>query len=108
MPWSELVVVARFEIPTESMLLGCPEHKVRRNFSTNRVHLPSVCIRVNPLGANAKHELESVGKRPGLLEEKINTPFGRVTAKQWRYTGLKFKPVLYRRNLNRYRRTKAR
>jgi hypothetical protein len=30
------------------------------------------------------------------------------TAKQWRYAGLKLKPVLYRRNLNRNRRTKAR
>ena len=63
---------------------------------------------MNPLGANTKHELESIGRRPGLLEEKINAPFRRVTSKQRRDTCLKFQPLLNRRNLNRHRRTEAR
>src|ERR1700719_927885 len=63
---------------------------------------------MNPLGANPEHELRLVGKRPRFLEEKVDAPFGRVTAEQRRDPSLKFSPVLYRCSLNRDGGTKAR
>jgi len=63
---------------------------------------------MNPLGANPEHELHLVGKRPRFLEEKVDAPFGRVTAKQRRDSSFKFQPVLYRCSLNSDSGAKAR
>jgi len=63
---------------------------------------------MNPLGANPEHELDFVGKRPWFLEEKVDTPFGRMTAKQRCDSSLKFQPVLNRCDLDSDSGTKAR
>ena len=104
----EFVLVARFKIPAESVLSERPKHKVWCDFSRNGVHFDTVCVRMNPLGANPDHELHLVGNRPRLLEEKVYAPFGRVTAEQRRDPSLKFEPVLYRCGLNSDSGTKTR
>ena len=63
---------------------------------------------MNPLWANPQHELHFVGNSPGLLEQKIDAPFRRVTPKKWRNADLEFQPVLYRRHLDRDCGTEAR
>ena len=77
---SELVVVTRFEIPAEFVFSRRPKHKVWRDFDTSRVHLFAVCVRVNPFGANAKHEFHFERKSPRFFEEKVGAPFRRVAS----------------------------
>ena len=72
---SKFIVVARFEIPSESVLLGRPKHEVRGDFDTGGIRFPAVFVRVNPLRADSKHELEFRRNGPRLLEEKIGAPF---------------------------------
>src|ERR1700693_6308597 len=55
-----------------------------------------------------EHKLHFVGKRPRFLEEKVDAPFGRMTAKQGRDPCLKFQPVLYRCDLDSDSGAKAR
>jgi len=61
---------------------------------------------MNPLRTNPQHELHFVGDRPGLLKQKIDALFRRVTPEKWRNTSFEFKPVLDRRY--RDRRTEGR
>ena len=68
MPTPEVVLVARFEVPAESVLPRRPEHKVQNGFATDGVRCPSVRVGMNPLGANANHELCFWGQGPRFLE----------------------------------------
>jgi hypothetical protein len=63
---------------------------------------------MNPLRTNPQHELHFVGNRPGLLKQKIDAPFRRVTPEKWRDTSFEFKPVLDRRYLDRHCGTEGR
>jgi len=85
----KVVLVGRFEVPTQSVPGGGPEHKIQHDFTADGVRRHAVFPRVNPLRANPEHKLHFLGKGPRLLEQKISIPFSRVTAEERRDTGLK-------------------
>src|SRR5271167_1562431 len=62
----KVVFVTRFEVPTESMLRGGPEHKIQHDFTANRVRCHAVFRRMNPRRTNAQHELRFFRERPRL------------------------------------------
>lgn len=86
----ELVVVTGFEIPTDLVPPRRPKHEVCGELDADGVLLHSECVGMNSLRADAEHELRSVGQRPRLLEEKVDTPFRRVTAEKRGDTSFKF------------------
>ena len=106
--WSELVLIARLQIPPESMPFPRPKHKVRRQLNTQRIRFLPKRIRMNPLRPNAKHEFHFGRDRPRLLENQIGGPFRRMPPKQRRHPRLNLQPLLDRRKLHRDRRPKAR
>lgn len=98
---AEVVVVGRFEKPPEFTLPdGRPEHEIPHGFSGDGVRGHSVLSGMNPLRANAEHELYFLGERPWLLEEKVHIPFRGVTGEKRRNTAFNFEPVFYRGNFN--------
>ena len=100
MPSPKVVFVARFEVPTESMLRGGPEHKIQHDLTANGVRCHAVFCRMNPLRTNTQHEFRFFRERPRLLEQKVGVPFCRVKGEKRRNSRLKFQPVLYGRNFN--------
>src|SRR5580700_4933700 len=100
MPPPKVELVARFEIPTESMLRRGPEHKIQHAFSADGVRRHTVSRCMNPLRPNARHELRFFRECPRLLEQKVDLPFGRVTGEKRSNSRLKFQLVLYRRNFD--------
>jgi hypothetical protein len=101
MPPPKAVRVTWFEVPTESVLPGRPEHKIQHGFTADRVHCHAVFCSMNSLAANSQHELRFFRERPRHLEQKVGVPFCRVTSKKWRNSELKFQPVLYRCHFSR-------
>jgi hypothetical protein len=89
------------------MFFRRPEHEVWNDFTSNRIHFYSVCVRVNPFRPNPNHDFFRIRQRPGLFKQKVNTPFSGVTAKEWCNANFKFEPLLYRRNLDREGRPEA-
>ena len=61
MPSPKVVIVGGFEVPAESMLPRGPEHEIQRGFRGHRVRRHAVLSGMNPLRANAEHELCSFG-----------------------------------------------
>src|SRR5580700_10196455 len=104
----EVVLVAGFDVPPESMLRGGPEHKIQYGFTADRVRRHAKFFRMHPLGTNAYHKVHFFRERPRLLEEQVDIPFGRVPAEKRRDSRLKFQPLVYRRKFNRRRRAEAR
>lgn len=96
----EFVFVARFEKPTESMLGGRPEHEIHYHLPGDRVRCYTALPGMNPLRANAKHELHLLRERPGLFEKQVGAPFYGVAAEERRRASLKFQPFLDRRNFD--------
>src|SRR5580704_12936231 len=101
MPPTKVVRVTRFEVPTESMLPGGPEHKIQHGFTADGVRCHAVFRRMNPLRSNAQHELRFLRQRPGLLKQKVDVPFCRVACEKRSNSQLKFQPVLDWRHFNR-------
>src|SRR5579863_1826465 len=108
MPLSKVVLVARFQVPTESVLRRRPEHKIQHDFTADRVRCHAVSGGMNPLGTNTHHELCFFRECPRLLEQKVGVPFCRVTSEKRRNSRLKLQPILYWRNLNRHSGAEAR
>ena len=101
MPPPKAVLVARFEVPPESMPGGGPVHKIQHGFTADGVRCHAVFRRMGPLRTHAQHELGFFRERPRLLKQKVGVPFCRVRGEKRRNSRLKFQPVLYRRNFNR-------
>src|ERR1022692_1733290 len=94
MPPSEGVLVARFEIPAESMFRRRPEHEIQHALTRHRVRSYTEFPGMNPLRTGSEHELYLLRKGPWLLEQKVGIPLCRVLAEKRRYAGLQLQPVL--------------
>src|SRR3984885_2273496 len=104
----KVVLIARFEIPAESMLRHGPEHKIQHGFTADGVCCCAVFRGVNPLRTNSHHELRFFRECPWLLKQKVDVPFRGAPGKERWNPRLQFQPVLDWRNFNRDRRAEAR
>jgi len=103
----EFVLVSRFEIPTEAMLAGAPEHEVEHRLGADGVAGRAGFPGVNPLGTGASHKLDFLREAPGLFEKQIGAPFGRVAAEERCDSGFEFEPMCDRSDLYRHGRAEA-
>jgi hypothetical protein len=56
-------------------------------------------VEMNPLGADAQHELCRPRKGPRFFEEQVGVPLRRIASVEGRYACFNFQPILYGRNL---------
>src|SRR5581483_9807561 len=90
---AEAVVVSRFDEPAEFMLAAWPVHEIECGFAGQGVAGDAEGAGVNPLGADADHELGLLRKRPGLLQEQVRVPFDGVAGEERRGSHFDFEPV---------------
>lgn len=102
------VFVTWFDIPAEPAFCRRPIHKIGRDFSPDCIRCHSVASCMNPLRPHANHKLRLLRQSPGLLENKVGIPLGRVPSEKRCNPRLNFQPVLDRRNFHRNRRAETR
>jgi hypothetical protein len=94
------VFVSRFEIPTEPVLTGRPKHEISHGFCAHGIRFYSELVGVIPFRTDAKHKFHLRRNVPGLLEQKVGSPFGGMSPEEGGGAEFQFKPVFYRRDLD--------